>query len=167
VGPIFVINHSVFIFNHFLQHATNSKIAMTGVAQVWLLAVVAVLPLLYYQRVETLAVDSLVLYEACIERWPSVDAKLGYTFFILLIMYVIPILVVAVVHARIASFLRTHTANVHSVAAAAAAGGGPAADANSAANRRAQREITRNKRTTTLLSVVAVSSELECLYFIW
>jgi len=131
------------------EKRTNSHVPR----KVWLLAVVAVLPLLYYQQVVSVAVESLVLHEVCIESWPSANAKRGYTFFILLIMYVIPILVVSVVHAKIATFLRTHTTNAQTIAAAASA------ETNSAAAARAQREINRNKRTTTLLSVVAVSKK--------
>ena len=75
----------------------------------------------------------MVLYEACIEQWPSDGIKLSYGVAILLIMAVFPPLVVGIVHARIASYLNEHARTQKD-------------------SRRAQKELERNKKTTMLLS---------------
>lgn len=75
----------------------------------------------------------LVLYETCIERWPSHSWRVSYGASLLLVQAVIPALVVCAVHARIASYLHAH-ARTHTDM------------------RRATREIQRNRRTTLLLT---------------
>lgn len=75
----------------------------------------------------------VVLYETCIERWPSQRLKVSYAVAVLLVQAVIPALVVCVVHARIASYLHAHAHTQKDL-------------------RRAHREIQRNRRTTLLLS---------------
>ncbi|RZF35569.1 hypothetical protein LSTR_LSTR005097 [Laodelphax striatellus] len=87
--------------------------------------------------VEPLTFSHVVLYETCIERWPSQTLRIFYTASVLLVQAVIPALVVGVVHARIASYLHQH-ANTQKD------------------SRRAKRELQRNRRTTMLLSGVAV-----------
>lgn len=75
----------------------------------------------------------LVLYEMCLEQWPSQDLKVTYTVAVLLLQAVIPALVVGVVHARIATHLRRHARGQRDM-------------------RRVHRELERNRRTTLLLT---------------
>lgn len=76
---------------------------------------------------------SLILYEMCVEQWPSQTAKMMYTTGVLLVQAVIPALVVGAVHTRIATYLHRHARSLHD-------------------QRRVHREIERNRRTTLLLS---------------
>ncbi|KAL1138457.1 hypothetical protein AAG570_008521 [Ranatra chinensis] len=85
------------------------------------------------QVVEPFTFQRLVLYETCIERWPSQRLKVAYAVCVLLLQAVIPALVVCVVHARIASHLNAHAKTQKD-------------------SRRAQRELNRNRKTTLLLS---------------
>jgi hypothetical protein len=52
---------------------------------------------LLLQVVEAVTFQRVVLYEACIERWPSKRARLFYAVCLLLLQSVIPALVVATV----------------------------------------------------------------------
>lgn len=87
------------------------------------------------QAVVPVSFRSLVLYETCVEVWPSPHLKVTYTASILVLAAVIPVVVVATVHTRIATHLyhHAHTRNHHD-------------------ERWVQREIERNRRTTLLLS---------------
>jgi hypothetical protein len=55
----------------------------------------------FLQVVEAVTFQRVVLYEACIERWPSHRARLFYAICLLLLQSVIPALVVATVRTRI------------------------------------------------------------------
>ncbi|KAG8234357.1 hypothetical protein J437_LFUL012116 [Ladona fulva] len=97
--------------------------------------------------VERFAFQRVLLYETCIERWPSRAAKLSYTVSMLIVQYVIPIVVLACIHARIAAHLHAH-------ARGAVSNG--SAGAGEALCRPARRALARNRRTTLLLAGVAV-----------
>lgn len=87
---------------------------------------------LLLQVVEPLSFHKVILYDACIEKWPTHNLKVGFAVCILLVQAVIPASVVTIVHVRIASYLHTHAKSQTNV-------------------RRAQRELKRNKKTTILL----------------
>ncbi|XP_039293547.1 neuropeptide F receptor [Nilaparvata lugens] len=108
-----------------------------SIALVWALSALTTLPVVFYQVVEPLTFSHVVLYETCIERWPSQTLRVSYTASVLLVQAVIPALVVGVVHARIASYLHQHAQTQKD-------------------SRRAKRELQRNRKTTMLLSGVAV-----------
>ncbi|XP_049859966.1 neuropeptide Y receptor type 2-like [Schistocerca gregaria] len=149
VGTITVIalDRYFTIVRHSAAHPTDSRPrVILSIVLTWLLAVVAITPILFFQVVERVTLPlvggpgpqlQLVLYEACIERWPSRRLQLAYAAGLLLLQAVLPAAVLATVHARIARYLHAH--------------------ANTAADsRRARRELRRNRRTTLLLSGVAV-----------
>uniref|UniRef100_T1HVS4 G-protein coupled receptors family 1 profile domain-containing protein n=1 Tax=Rhodnius prolixus TaxID=13249 RepID=T1HVS4_RHOPR len=85
--------------------------------------------------VEPFKFEAVILYETCIERWPSQELKVAYAVCVLMIQAVIPALVVGCIHAKIASYLNAHAKTQRD-------------------SKRAQRELQRNKRTTLLLSDV-------------
>ncbi|XP_071440849.1 neuropeptide Y receptor type 2-like [Hetaerina americana] len=110
---------------------------LLSLALLWLVALLAAAPVLKFQVVESFAFQRMLLYETCIERWPSRTAKLSYTVSMLIVQYVIPIVVLGCIHARIAAHLNAH--------AQALCGSRPA-----------RRALARNRRTTLLLAGVAV-----------
>ncbi|KAF6212182.1 hypothetical protein GE061_012703 [Apolygus lucorum] len=83
--------------------------------------------------VEDVEFGEMFLYHSCIEMWPHPTLKVMYTVCILMIQAVIPSTVVVCIHARIARYLHAHATVQRD-------------------SRRAQRELSRNKRTTILLS---------------
>lgn len=65
-------------------------------------------PLLIYQEVEIVRLGGLIVYEACIERWPSRAAQGAYTLSISVAQFAFPVFVLSTIHARISSYLRLH-----------------------------------------------------------
>ncbi|XP_046382346.1 neuropeptide F receptor-like [Ischnura elegans] len=111
---------------------------LASVALIWLLALAAAVPVALFQQVERLAVGGVVVFEACVERWPSRSARAAYSVCVATAQFAVPAVVLAAVHARISARLR--------------AGSGVAAPrrrCRAAARRR------RHRRTTLILSAVA------------
>ncbi|XP_014255781.1 neuropeptide F receptor-like [Cimex lectularius] len=116
---------------------TTRRRVIVSIALVWFFSVLVSLPLVVFQVVEPMMFGKVVLYETCIEDWPNQELKVLYTLCVLMIQAVIPAGVVGCIHAKIASYLHSHAKTQRD-------------------SRRAQRELQRNKRTTMLLSGVAV-----------
>ncbi|XP_054263884.1 neuropeptide F receptor-like [Macrosteles quadrilineatus] len=145
VGTITVIALDRYLTIVRSQEVTNNKRrAVTSIVLVWVISALATLPVGFFQIVEPVVFHKVVLYETCIERWPSQRLKVAYAVAVLLVQAVIPALVVCVVHARIASYLHAHARTQKDL-------------------RRAHREIQRNRRTTLLLSGVAILFALSWL----
>ena len=85
-----------------------------------------------FQIVEPVVIDQCVMYEVCIEQWPSHNYRVLYASLVLIIMALLPPLVVGTVHAKIARFLNKHAKTQKNP-------------------RRAQKELDRNQKTTYLL----------------
>nr|AKO62911.1 long neuropeptide F receptor isoform 2 [Rhodnius prolixus] len=117
--------------------ATTRRRVIISIALVWFFSFLATLPVVFFQIVEPFKFEAVILYETCIERWPSQELKVAYAVCVLMIQAVIPALVVGCIHAKIASYLNAHAKTQRD-------------------SKRAQRELQRNKRTTLLLSAVAV-----------
>ncbi|XP_071441175.1 neuropeptide Y receptor type 2-like [Hetaerina americana] len=83
---------------------------MASVALIWLLALGAALPVAWYQEVEKVAVGGVVVFEACVERWPSRGARVGYSLGVATFQFAIPAIVLAGVHARISARLLRQSA---------------------------------------------------------
>ncbi|XP_063229124.1 neuropeptide F receptor-like [Bacillus rossius redtenbacheri] len=117
--------------------SSNRRRVIVSIVLIWLLSLLATLPIFFFQRVESFTFQRVVIYETCIERWPTRAAQLGYTVCVLLLQSVIPALVVSAVHARIASYLHAHAKTQKDA-------------------RRARKELERNRKTTLLLTGIAV-----------
>ncbi|XP_050701808.1 neuropeptide F receptor-like [Eriocheir sinensis] len=109
-----------------------------SVAAIWLVSLAFTLPLFAYYYVTQVMLGGLLLYEKCVETWPSPMVKYSWTIALIVMQYVIPILVLSFVHGRIHKYLSTHALSQRDP-------------------RRAQREIERNRRTTLLLTSVAAA----------
>ncbi|XP_014242347.1 neuropeptide Y receptor type 2-like [Cimex lectularius] len=114
---------------------------------IWSLSFLSMVPLLIYQEVETVRLGGLVVYEACLERWPSRAAQAGYTLAISVAQFAFPVLVLSTIHARISSYLRLHLSS-------------PPVDSSC---KRARREWRRNRRTMMILSCIAIVFALSWL----
>ncbi|XP_071540429.1 neuropeptide Y receptor type 6-like isoform X2 [Panulirus ornatus] len=109
-----------------------------SVAGIWLVSLVFPLPLFAYYFVEKVQIKDYLLYEKCVESWSSNVVKYTWTIMLIVMQYVIPILVLSFVHGRIQNYLSSHKMSQRDA-------------------RRAQREIERNRRTTILLTAIAVT----------
>ena len=79
-----------------------------------------------------------LLYKRCVESWSSPVIKYAWNITLIIMQYIIPILVLSFVHGRIQNYLSSHQMSQRDA-------------------RRAQREIERNRRTTILLTSIAVT----------
>ncbi|XP_037092727.1 neuropeptide Y receptor type 6-like [Pollicipes pollicipes] len=77
------------------------------------------------------------LYEICREKWPNNASRLSFTFALLMIQYLAPIVTLAITHSRIKTFLRQHMAN-------------------GSIGNRIRAEISRNRRVTLVLTLIVV-----------
>ncbi|XP_046664430.1 neuropeptide F receptor-like [Homalodisca vitripennis] len=137
VGTITIIALDRYFTIVHAHDGTSRTRVVCSIVCVWLLSLIATLPIFFYQVVEPFKFQEVVFYEICIESWPSQQLKVMYSAAILLVQAVIPVMVVGGVHASISSHLHAHAKTQRD-------------------SRRAQRELARNKRTTLLLSVVAI-----------
>ncbi|BES96119.1 Hypothetical protein NTJ_08928, partial [Nesidiocoris tenuis] len=91
------------------QMLKNAKCGVaSSIAIIWGLSFLSMVPLLIYQEIEIVHLEGLILYEVCIERWPSRAAQGAYTIAMSVFQFGIPVLVLSTIHTRISSYLRLH-----------------------------------------------------------
>ncbi|TRY75046.1 hypothetical protein TCAL_07018 [Tigriopus californicus] len=109
------------------------------IAIIWMFSFLVTSPLLIYQTVNRMHLPNtdIVLMQVCTEQFPKDFYKHGFTVVILLVQYVVPLIVLPIVHAKILLFLRRNS--------------GFQTDP-----RRREREERRNRRMTKILSCIGV-----------
>ena len=70
------------------------------------------LPLLLYSRLEDKEYIHFVSYRMCLEEWPSPVARMTYAAVIMLLQFVVPVVVLIIIHWRICNFLKTRILQV-------------------------------------------------------
>ncbi|MCL4160416.1 UNVERIFIED_CONTAM: hypothetical protein GTU68_041232 [Idotea baltica] len=109
-----------------------------SVILIWVISLGFTCPLFIYYYVERVTLRGIFIYDTCRDNWQPPNIKAFWTICLLLMQYVIPILVLGFVHVKIRNFLRENQATMRDP-------------------RRMQKEIERNRRTTTLLTSVALT----------
>ncbi|XP_053639908.2 neuropeptide Y receptor type 6-like [Cherax quadricarinatus] len=109
-----------------------------SICAIWASSVLFALPLYFYYIVKQVKLHNILLYARCVDQWPSRSVKNVWIIALLLTQYGIPMVVLSVVHARIKRYLGQHMMGQYDA-------------------RRAQKEIERNRKTTILLSTIAVA----------
>ncbi|CAH0387019.1 unnamed protein product [Bemisia tabaci] len=119
--------------------ASNSRRRVYwSILLVWVFSAWFALPVAYYQAVIPAKIgEDFVMYEVCLEQWPSQAGRMVYTVVVLLCQAVVPASVLILVHLSIAAHLHCHARTQSD-------------------GRRAARELARNKRTTFILAGVAL-----------
>eukprot|EP00095_Tigriopus_kingsejongensis_P002475 maker-scaffold326_size205590-snap-gene-1.12 protein:Tk02475 transcript:maker-scaffold326_size205590-snap-gene-1.12-mRNA-1 annotation:"neuropeptide gpcr a38" len=109
------------------------------IAVIWMLSFLVTSPLLIYQTVNRMLMPTtdIILMQVCTEQFPKDFYKHGFTVAILIVQYVVPLMVLPIVHAKILLFLRRNS--------------GFQTDP-----RRREREERRNRRMTLVLSCIGV-----------
>lgn len=90
-----------------LQIRKCSSVVITIIV-IWLFSFTITSPLFFYTVTESVTFDDFFLYEKCIERWPSRALHSSFTITLALIQFVIPVLVLTVIHLKISSYLKFH-----------------------------------------------------------
>ncbi|KAF2351003.1 G protein-coupled receptor rhodopsin-like [Trinorchestia longiramus] len=109
-----------------------------SLAVIWTISIASTLPLFSWYEVVPVKLYQILLYKRCVITWPSTTVKYTYIVMLMIMMYVIPIIVLSTIHAAIKRYLSRHMMNQHD-------------------SRRAQKEIDRNRKTTMLLTAIAVA----------
>ncbi|XP_075238325.1 neuropeptide Y receptor type 2-like [Lycorma delicatula] len=109
------------------------------ISLIWGVSFLSMLPLLFYQEVETVKLGDLVLYEACLEKWPSRTWQYVYTICLMVVQFLVPFLVLSVIHTKISAYLSVRLSTPRDNTC-----------------KRAKREWRRNRRTMIILSCIAI-----------
>jgi len=124
------------------SQVTHRKVVIINLV-IWLVSFAFTSPILIFQTLETVdlpwAMESL-----CVEVWPHPYMKHTFTILVLCAQYLLPLIVLPVVHAQILKFLEQNS--------------GIALD-----SRRKEKERKRNKRMTFVLSCIAITFAVSSL----
>ncbi|KAK3094579.1 hypothetical protein FSP39_003619 [Pinctada imbricata] len=122
------------VVNDAHQHMTSCMILI-----IWVLAIVFCLPMVIFNSVMDVG-DGLL--KVCAEAWPSSTVKALYTIFVMVIQYMLPLIIISSIHAKICHVLRSRIQRDpitrHEM-------------------QRALRDIKRHKKNMLLLTTVAVT----------
>ncbi|XP_054258645.1 neuropeptide Y receptor type 2-like [Macrosteles quadrilineatus] len=129
------------------QMATCS-VAVT-ITLLWTFSVLVMVPLVLYQDVEVIKIGGLVMYEVCVERWPTPLIQCIYTLSLSVLQFLVPVLVLTIIHTKISAYLSVHLISPP----------GP----RQSICKRAKREFRRNRRTMIILSCIAIVYALSWL----
>jgi len=121
---------------------THRKVAIINLL-IWVISFAFTSPILIFQTLETVDLP-WTQYSICVEVWPHPYMKNTFTIIILCIQYLLPLIVLPVVHSLILKFLEQNS--------------GLALD-----SRRKEKERKRNKRMTFVLSCIAVTFAVSSL----
>ena len=81
---------------------------MLGLTFIWAISLIFPMPLYFFHRVEPVMVNNFLLYNKCVERWPSPVEQITWLTCLILIQYLFPLIVLLLVHTRIKTFLKKH-----------------------------------------------------------
>jgi len=123
------------VSNGLPNQLSHRKVCLINVA-IWLVSFIIASPILVFQTIESVDLP-WTSYSMCVEVWPTAFMKSSFTIIILCVQYLMPLIVLPVVHSKILKFLEENT--------------GFALDA-----KRQEKERKRNKRMTLVLSCIAV-----------
>ena len=106
---------------------------------IWVTSVGFAVPLYCWYGIESVSLPAtnFHLYNKCVSKWPSKNVMYAHMIVLSSVMYVIPITVVSSVHFSIKKYLDQHSMDLPD-------------------SRRAHRERERNRKTTFLLSAIAI-----------
>lgn len=116
---------------------------------IWAGSVTAVLPTSILTSVQDIRFGStnLVISQVCAESWPFPFLHLGYSVFIMVIQYIIPITVILVTHVMIIKTVQQRTCTTSSIHGSS----------------RSEVTMKRNRKTTKILLIIAAAFGLHWL----
>lgn len=103
----------MFYFRYFtIVSSPNRRLfrcsVTTSLILIWLISFLSMLPLVIFQQVETVKLGELVLYEVCLEKWPSSKYQKIYTLTLTTSQFIIPVIVLITIHFKISLYLKVH-----------------------------------------------------------
>ena len=89
----------------FPRKMTHTKVALINLS-IWLISFTFASPILAFQTLETISLP-WTSYSVCVEVWPHQYVKNAFTILILLIQYLLPLVVLPVVHSQVRAVSRS------------------------------------------------------------
>ena len=93
-------------------HQTPNYGSVFGIiAAIWVVAFAVVSPLIVYQTVKKMHMPGtdILLMQVCTEDFPNTGYKHGFTVVILIVQYVMPLIALPILYAKIIFFLRRNS----------------------------------------------------------
>lgn len=141
ITAIAVDRYQVIVCSTTIKDTTKKWGAAFVILAIWFCSVLVGLPLLVYSRLEQKEYIRFVTYAMCLEDWPSDVSRLVYAAVIMLLQFVIPVIILIVIHWRICNFLKTRIL---------------ANPSTPMEMKRAMKEAQRHRKNSTLLMAIAV-----------
>lgn len=123
----------------------NLRTVCYTLISIWALALFCCIPMLLFHEIhmpdqkETIEAD---VFQICMEVWPSDTLKIVYTLFVTIIQYLLPLIIVTIIHSRICYVLRKRVTR------------DPITETEM---QRALRDVKRHRRNMLLLTAIAVT----------
>ena len=133
--------YQVIVYPATIKDSTKKWGAATTILVIWFLSVLVGLPLLVYSRLERKEYIYFVSYEMCLEEWPSTAARTVYAGAVMLLQFIIPVIILIIIHWRICNFLKTRILQ------------NPTTPMEM---NRAMKEAKRHRKNSTLLMAIAI-----------
>lgn len=80
----------------------------TTLVLIWMISLASLLPTCLYQHMEVLAVGDVIIYELCVEKWPSAKMQKIYTILLAALQFALPVIVLSIIHIKISMYLNVH-----------------------------------------------------------
>ena len=84
------------------SHRHRVKIML---AIIWITAIICCIPMLVFHHVEVPCIFEYGIFQICTEVWPTPSSRMIYSFFVTIIQYISPLIVIIGIHARICHVL--------------------------------------------------------------
>ncbi|KAK2151623.1 hypothetical protein LSH36_356g01038 [Paralvinella palmiformis] len=115
--------------------------AVCLIAAIWIVASLIGVPLAVYNGTTETGYFVLVSFTMCIEKWPSAEARFAYAAVVMVLQFVVPISILAIVHWRISNFLKCRiNSNPNTLSSV----------------RSAVKETRRHRKNTSLLMAITI-----------
>jgi len=121
------------------RETANKSIVYYSIALIWLTSVLFCIPMFTFHEVQEVYPE---LYNICLEVWPSDTLKKTYTTIVLVTQYVVPLVIISLLHGRICMFLKYRISE------------NPITETEV---KRMFREVKRHRRNMLLLTAIAAS----------
>ena len=141
ITAIALDRYQVIVYPSTIKDKSKKMGAAAIIILIWFMSVLVGLPLLVYSRLEQKEYIKFINYQMCLEEWPSPIGRTVYAGAIMLLQFIIPVIILIIIHWRICTFLKTRIRL------------NPTTPMEM---NRAMKEAKRHRKNSTLLMAIAV-----------
>ena len=141
ITAIAVDRYQVIVYATNIKDTTKKWGAAFVILAIWFTSVLVGLPLLVYSRMEKKVFIKFITYTMCLEDWPSSTSRFVYAAIIMFLQFIVPVVILIVIHWKICNFLKTRIL---------------ANPSTPMEMKRAMKEAQRHRKNSTLLMAIAI-----------